>query len=318
MERALAAFEKVGKRAGAAVSYKVARIDEIDDIDYRQDTHMRSGAVPPGDQRVRRERVDGRERRRPADAGARGGRGQRGALRRPARARAVRDRGRVGGRACGHARLRGAAHEPDRVCRGSWNNGARDRQQGRKGVRSRRVGGLGASTTTLLRARASTKLRSRWPVDRRREPAYGSVLYNLACCEALAGRKEDAIGHLGDRPRVGDQACASWRGKIRISIRARRPGLRRAGRLMAAGYKVSSLDDLDYWGYKETQTGRVRHGSASPRSESTRGLARTSATASSPSTLRIRKATRTSSTSSCAGARASRSAVTRSMRHRAR
>ena len=28
---------------------------------------------------------------------------------------------------------------------------------------------------------------------------------------------------------------------------------------MAAGYKVSSLDDLDYWGYKETQTGRVRH-----------------------------------------------------------
>lgn len=28
---------------------------------------------------------------------------------------------------------------------------------------------------------------------------------------------------------------------------------------MAAGYKVSSLDDLEYWGYKETQTGRVRH-----------------------------------------------------------
>ena len=28
-------------------------------------------------------------------------------------------------------------------------------------------------------------------------PQYGSVLYNLACCEALAGRKEDAIGHLG-------------------------------------------------------------------------------------------------------------------------
>ena len=48
-------------------------------------------------------------------------------------------------------------------------------------------------------------------------PQYGSVLYNLACCEALAGRKEDAIGHLGialeRRP-----GRASWRGKIRISI----------------------------------------------------------------------------------------------------
>jgi mannose-6-phosphate isomerase-like protein (cupin superfamily) len=28
---------------------------------------------------------------------------------------------------------------------------------------------------------------------------------------------------------------------------------------MAAGYKVSSLDDLDYYEYKETRTGRVRH-----------------------------------------------------------
>jgi mannose-6-phosphate isomerase-like protein (cupin superfamily) len=28
---------------------------------------------------------------------------------------------------------------------------------------------------------------------------------------------------------------------------------------MAAGSKVSSLDELDYWGFKETQTGRVRH-----------------------------------------------------------
>ena len=27
-------------------------------------------------------------------------------------------------------------------------------------------------------------------------PQYGAVLYNLACCEALAGRAEDAIGHL--------------------------------------------------------------------------------------------------------------------------
>jgi len=37
-------------------------------------------------------------------------------------------------------------------------------------------------------------------VDRARETVeaseYAAPLYNLACCEALAGRKEDAIGHL--------------------------------------------------------------------------------------------------------------------------
>ena len=31
---------------------------------------------------------------------------------------------------------------------------------------------------------------------RSRRAAYAAPLYNLACCEALAGRKEDAIGHL--------------------------------------------------------------------------------------------------------------------------
>ena len=37
-------------------------------------------------------------------------------------------------------------------------------------------------------------------IERAREPleasGYATPLYNLACCEALAGRKEDAIGHL--------------------------------------------------------------------------------------------------------------------------
>jgi hypothetical protein len=37
-------------------------------------------------------------------------------------------------------------------------------------------------------------------IDRARETlevsAYATPLYNLACCEALAGRKDDAIGHL--------------------------------------------------------------------------------------------------------------------------
>ena len=41
IERALAAFEKVGKRAGADMSYKVAHVDEIEAIDYRQGTRMR-------------------------------------------------------------------------------------------------------------------------------------------------------------------------------------------------------------------------------------------------------------------------------------
>ena len=38
----------------------------------------------------------------------------------------------------------GRGHEPDRVRRGGRDDGARDRQHGRKGVRGRRVGGLGA------------------------------------------------------------------------------------------------------------------------------------------------------------------------------
>jgi hypothetical protein len=37
-------------------------------------------------------------------------------------------------------------------------------------------------------------------IDRAREPleasGYAVPLYNLACCEALSGRKEDAIAHL--------------------------------------------------------------------------------------------------------------------------
>lgn len=28
-------------------------------------------------------------------------------------------------------------------------------------------------------------------------PEYTGVLYNLACCESLAGRTADAVGHLG-------------------------------------------------------------------------------------------------------------------------
>jgi hypothetical protein len=41
---------------------------------------------------------------------------------------------------------------------------------------------------------------------------YASPLYNLACCEALAGRKEDAIAHLGTRfPREHDVGRGSCR-----------------------------------------------------------------------------------------------------------
>jgi quercetin dioxygenase-like cupin family protein len=36
--------------------------------------------------------------------------------------------------------------------------------------------------------------RARGPIEAR--PEYAGTFYNLACCEALAGRKEDALGHL--------------------------------------------------------------------------------------------------------------------------
>ena len=51
-------------------------------------------------------------------------------------------------------------------------------------------------------------------IERAREPVeaggYPLPLYNLACCEALAGRKEDAIAHLRvaleGRPNLRDLA----------------------------------------------------------------------------------------------------------------
>jgi hypothetical protein len=42
----------------AAVTYQVASVDELQDIDYRQDTHHASGASPLRDHRFRDERLD--------------------------------------------------------------------------------------------------------------------------------------------------------------------------------------------------------------------------------------------------------------------
>ena len=118
----------------------------------------------------------------------------------------------------GRARLRGAAHEPGPRCRGSWDNGARDRQQGRKGVRSRWVGGLGASTKRWYEAGEYEAVDrdgpSRSPT-RTRSTAPSSTTLPAARRSPAARRTRSATSA---SPSIGDQACASWRGKIRISI----------------------------------------------------------------------------------------------------
>jgi tetratricopeptide (TPR) repeat protein len=42
-----------------------------------------------------------------------------------------------------------------------------------------------------------------------RHPDNPSVLYNLACCEALTGRREEALAHLA-RAAEGDERVAGW------------------------------------------------------------------------------------------------------------
>ena len=139
----------------------------------------------------------GAERRRPADARARGGRGQRGALRRPPRTRPLRDRRRDGGRARRDARVRPA--------------------RGR--IRTAFAEEAGTTVLALGSTVGQPYHGGGWEVwapfdpqyeageyeaviDSARETleasGYAAPLYNLACCEALAGRTRRR-----DRPPAG-------------------------------------------------------------------------------------------------------------------
>ena len=86
--------------------------------------------------------------------------------------------------------------------------------------------------------------------DRGRElieahPEYPGPLYNLACCESLAGRKDDAIKHLrlaieGNEP-FRPHGCRG----LRLRCDPRRAGVQGAGfqRRSGAGYQLAGPDE---------------------------------------------------------------------------
>ena len=92
-------------------------------------------------------------------------------------------------------RVCASRREADGVCRGARNDRHRARRHPGKGVRARRLGTLGPAEPALRRGRVRRGGRSRTPTGRG-SSAVRRVLYNLACCESLAGRTADAIDHL--------------------------------------------------------------------------------------------------------------------------
>jgi tetratricopeptide (TPR) repeat protein len=191
------------------VSYKVARIEEIEDIDYRQDTHMHPvryhlGISAFGANAWTVENVGDRLMpEHEEDAGSE-------ELYVVLRGRA---RFEIGGESVDAPAGTLVFVEPltNRTAFAE-EAGTTVLAVGSKVGKAYEVGGweVWAPVETLYEAgdyEAAIEM-ARPIADA--NPHYGSVLYNLACCEALAGRKEDAIGHLGSalerRPSLRDLA----------------------------------------------------------------------------------------------------------------
>jgi mannose-6-phosphate isomerase-like protein (cupin superfamily) len=178
------------------VSYKVARIDEIDDIDYRQDTHMRPvrhhlGISAFGTNAWTVENVG--DRLMPEHEEDEGSEELYVVLH-------GRARFEIGGESVDapqgslvfvHPRTNRTAFAEEA--------GTTVLAIGGRVGKAYEVGGweVWAPVDTLYEAgEYEAAIEQARPIADA-NPQYGSVLYNLACCEALAGRKEDAIGHLG-------------------------------------------------------------------------------------------------------------------------
>ena len=87
-------------------------------------------------------------------------------------------------------------HPPGRRRRRAGDSCPRRRRDRRQGVRAVAVGVV-ARGAALLR-REGLRARRRHPVElrSRRTRTILNVLYNLACCEALAGRRDEAVAHI--------------------------------------------------------------------------------------------------------------------------
>jgi tetratricopeptide (TPR) repeat protein len=96
----------------------------------------------------------------------------------------------------GDARLCAARREADGVRRGARDDGHRARRHPGKAVRAKRLGDLGPRDP-LYEAGEYAEAADRGRELVEAHPQYPGLLYNLACCESLAGRTGDAVDHLG-------------------------------------------------------------------------------------------------------------------------
>ena len=100
------------------------------------------------------------------------------------------------------------------------------------GVRARRLGALGPARRRSTRP-ASTPRRptaaASWSRPTRSTPA---LLYNLACCESLAGRTTDAIEHLRRAIELSERFSRVREGRLRLRPDPRRARVQGADRLL--------------------------------------------------------------------------------------
>ena len=176
------------------MSYRVATVDEMQDIAYRQDTHMRPvrhhlgitafgtnawTAANEGDRLMpEHEEDEGSEELYVVLRG---------------RARFEIDGDTVDAPE-GTLVFVPPQGEPDRVRRGGGDDGARDRQHGRAAVRRRRLGGLGGVPSRVRGRRLRGGDRPR-PRDARGERVRRAAL-QPRLLRGAAGRSDDAIAHL--------------------------------------------------------------------------------------------------------------------------
>jgi mannose-6-phosphate isomerase-like protein (cupin superfamily) len=176
--------------------HKVARIEDMDDIDYREDTHMRPvrhhlGITAFGTNAWTAENVG--DRLMPEHEEDEGSEELYVVLR-------GRARFEIGGESV-DARQGALVFVQPQTNRTAFaeESGTTVLAIGSKVGKPYVVGGweVWAPVHTLYEAgEYEAAIEKARPIAEA-NPQYGAVLYNLACCEALAGRKEDAIGHLG-------------------------------------------------------------------------------------------------------------------------
>ena len=182
-----------------ADGWQSVRLDEIEPIPVVGETLLWRPRAPDARRRRLRDQLVHRpERRRRRRRGAhREDVRARGALPRPLGPRDVHARRRDARRA---RRDRGVHPRPGGeapcTCGGAADVGARRRRPSRGGVRA----GSRGSTRSRRRSTARRATTRRWsprsPPASSENPDNPSLLYDLGCAEALAGRLDDALAHV--------------------------------------------------------------------------------------------------------------------------